>query len=43
MITFKGVNYFFNDIKDIDPNLLIINKVLHKKLVLLLFMKSNIL
>ena len=23
-------NYFFNDIKDIDPNLLSINKILHK-------------
>ena len=35
MITFEKINlnhsnYFFNDIKDIDPNLLSINKVLHK-------------
>ena len=30
MITFEGINYFFNVIKDIDPNLLTINKVLHK-------------
>ena len=22
MITFEGINYFLNDIKDIDPNLL---------------------
>ena len=27
---FRGINYFFNDITDIDPNLLTINKVLHK-------------
>ena len=30
MITFEGLNYLFNDIKDIDPNLLTINKVSHK-------------
>ena len=35
MILFEKINlnypnYFFNDIKNIDPNLLCINKVLHK-------------
>ena len=30
MTTFEMINYVFNDIKDIDPNLLTINKVLHK-------------
>ena len=32
-----GVSYFFNDIKDIDPNLLIINKVLHKKAGIIIY------
>ena len=36
MITFEEISYFFNNIKDIDPNLLSINKVLHKEMVLLL-------
>ena len=31
MITSEGISCFFNDIKDIDLNLLSINKVLHKK------------
>ena len=30
-MTFEEIHYSFNDIKDIDPNLLSINKVLHKK------------
>ena len=30
MITFEGINYFVNDIKDIDSNFLTISKALHK-------------
>ena len=30
-MTFEGIDYFFNEIKDIDLNLLSISKVLHKK------------
>ena len=30
MIAFVGINYFFNNMKDIDPNLLSINKVLRE-------------
>ena len=30
MINFEEISYFFNDIKDIDSNLLSISKVLHK-------------
>ena len=30
-MTFEGIDYFSNDIKDVDPNFLSINKVFHKK------------
>ena len=42
MITFEEISYFFNDIKNIDPNLLSINKVLHKKTGIIIH-ESNIL
>ena len=46
-ITFEKVNlnhsyYFFKDIKNIDLNFLNINKTYAKKILMLLFMKSNI-
>ena len=31
MIIFEGINYFFNDIKNTNPNLISMNKLLHKR------------